>query len=208
MALKTKVLVSGINNLSDARYCAGMGVDIIGFNFDPENPDHISTETFKEIAGWISGVSYVGEFGNSELDYIKDIAEELGFDCVEIESPENIQPLQELDIPVILKIDISDYEVPSLLFSILDGFKDSVLYFNLTASAPVSEESWNELRENLKNYPILLGFNVEPGNVNTLLDAIEVQGISLKGGYEIKPGFKDFDELAEIIEAIEIDDTV
>ena len=32
MALNTLTAVTEINNLSDARYCAGMGVDIIGFN--------------------------------------------------------------------------------------------------------------------------------------------------------------------------------
>ena len=34
MYLKYFVYVSSVNNLSDARYCSGMFVDYIGFNFD------------------------------------------------------------------------------------------------------------------------------------------------------------------------------
>ena len=41
--LKTLIKVSNINNLSDARYCAGMGVEMLGFSMD-----ELSIEKFKE----------------------------------------------------------------------------------------------------------------------------------------------------------------
>ena len=65
MALKTFVKISAINNLSDARYCAGMGVDMLGFALEPTNPDSISPEKYTEIIGWLSGVKFVGEFEQS-----------------------------------------------------------------------------------------------------------------------------------------------
>lgn len=37
MALKTFVKISGVNNLSDARYCAGMGVNQLGFNIEDKH---------------------------------------------------------------------------------------------------------------------------------------------------------------------------
>ena len=41
MGLKTLVKVSEVNNLSDARYCAGMGVEMIGFSLDENHPKFI-----------------------------------------------------------------------------------------------------------------------------------------------------------------------
>jgi phosphoribosylanthranilate isomerase len=52
MALKTKVKAGNITNLSDARYCAGMGVDWLGFPADVVNPD-----TFKEITNWVTSLN-------------------------------------------------------------------------------------------------------------------------------------------------------
>ena len=61
MALKTTVKVSKVNNLSDARYCAGMGVNQLGFNIEPDHENYTDPKSFKELADWVSGVEFVGE---------------------------------------------------------------------------------------------------------------------------------------------------
>ena len=61
MALKTLVKVGNISNLSDARYCAGMGVDMLGFRVISGQEHYVSPELFKEIRGWFSGPSVVAE---------------------------------------------------------------------------------------------------------------------------------------------------
>ena len=53
MSLKTLVKVGGVTNLSDARYCAGMGVAILGFCPEPSRPDYVDLDKFKEITNWI-----------------------------------------------------------------------------------------------------------------------------------------------------------
>ena len=50
--LKTQVKVSSITNLSDARYCAGMGVDLLGFPIQ-----EISLEKFTEILKQILAIN-------------------------------------------------------------------------------------------------------------------------------------------------------
>ncbi len=60
MALITSVIVNGVNNLSDARYCAGMGVDMIGFNLDESQPGFMPAADLQDIAGWVAGVKLVG----------------------------------------------------------------------------------------------------------------------------------------------------
>ncbi len=76
MSLRTFVKIGSVNNLSDARYCAGMAVDLIGFNIDPETEGSVTPSFFREITEWIAGVGFVGEFeiDNARIicDAIKD----------------------------------------------------------------------------------------------------------------------------------------
>src|SRR5690606_35497353 len=72
MALKSFVKISEVNNLSDARYCAGMTVDLMGFDLCKESEYFISPETFMELTGWVSGPEFVGEFGLSTEDNIRE----------------------------------------------------------------------------------------------------------------------------------------
>ena len=55
--------------------------------------------------------------------------------------------------------------------------------------------------------PVVLTKGITAETVNHQLDNnISLKGIGLQGGNEIRPGFKDFDTLADILEAVEIDD--
>jgi hypothetical protein len=61
MSLKTKVKAGNITNLSDARYCAGMGVDWLSFPAEKVNP-----VKFKEITDWVTGPQFVLEVKSLE----------------------------------------------------------------------------------------------------------------------------------------------
>jgi phosphoribosylanthranilate isomerase len=70
----------------------------------------------------------------------------------------------------------------------------------------VDETTWEGVKNLAASCEVLLGFGFNAGNVETLVAQTGVKGINMKGGHEIKPGIKDFDELAEILEALEIED--
>jgi phosphoribosylanthranilate isomerase len=53
---------------------------------------------------------------------------------------------------------------------------------------------------------VLLGFGFTAESVEKVLEYTKVKGITMKGGNEIKPGIKDYDELADILERLELDD--
>ena len=61
MALKLRVKLGGVNNLSDARYAAGMGVEAIGFGIDKEQQGFLDPEAMHAISDWIAGIEIVGE---------------------------------------------------------------------------------------------------------------------------------------------------
>ena len=84
MYLKSFVYVSSVNNLSDARYCSGMFVDYIGFNFDQNSKNKISIDNFKEIKNWINGPKIVAEFADSSITYIEEFMSKIEVDYLSI----------------------------------------------------------------------------------------------------------------------------
>lgn len=200
MALKTFVKISGINNLSDARYCSGMEVNQLGFSIEPNNPNYTDPEKFKEIKGWLSGVAYVGELdANSSINSIQ-IKDQYDLDAIQVATPAQVAAVSELGLPVILKTDVAMITEP-----LLNSLKDRVDYF-LLESAYAGQIS-PDIQELAANYPIVVAYGFDADTVLGLTNS-PLKGIALQGGNEISPGLRDFDEMMDILEALEIDDTI
>lgn len=203
MGLKLKVKVSEVNNLSDARYCAGMGVDMLGFHLDENHPRFIDINTVKEITNWVHGVQVVGEFSASNIDNINYLAEELKLDFIELPvsfSPDDISKLQKA---VILKLNLSKGNEGDIS-EIIDQYSPFVEYFLLESE---DSDSIEEIKSLLKIWnssgKLLLGIGINKDSLPEIENSIKPAGIALKGGDEIKPGLKNFDELADILEELE-----
>ena len=195
MALKTVVKVGEITNLSDARYCAGMGVDMLGFNLDPDSTGYISPEQFAEITEWIAGVKLVGELSHS--NDLNKLLMSYELDMIQLPHDE-IEPNLPVDLPIIASIETDKPTEINQAFLQLAG---QVEYFLLDHPAVV--DLVDELNQDV---PILLGGDFELRQVDHLLNNVRLSGISLKGSVEEKPGFKDYDQLADILEALENED--
>ncbi len=61
MTLKTNVLVENICNLSEARYCSGMGVQLLACPVA-----HVNPTLFAAIKSWITGPSMILDISESE----------------------------------------------------------------------------------------------------------------------------------------------
>lgn len=207
MALKTTVKINRTNNLSDARYCAGMGVDLMGFCLDPNSPDVVSPEKFQEITGWISGVQLVGEFYESSPLVIKELLESYHLDYIQTSDSESVAYLSQLEVPLILQVAIPEDPEDDRWKTILEENKQYVTYFLLTsAEEDALDKHLPAINKLAKDYPFLLGFGITADNVLDIIDGTAIQGITLDGGHEIKSGYKDFHGLADVLETIEIDD--
>ncbi len=205
MALKTFVKISSVTNLSDARYCAGMGVDIIGFNLDDGSDHFVNAAQFKEITQWVSGVKFAGEFSQSDVDPIKKALQNYQLDYLQISDHNLLDPLREVKIPIILRLDW-DASITGILESIKQNQQSNPEYFLLENDQGPENDETNKLKKLCTKYPVLLGFGFSKTNLDQVLTAISPQGIALKGARELKPGFYDFDEMAEILELLEEDD--
>lgn len=200
MALKTFVKVSGINNLSDARYCSGMEVDQLGFSIQEGSAKYTDPDKFKEIKGWLSGVAYVGEIEADSTKDISEIVRDYELDALQVANAQQVMEAQATGLPVILKTDVS-----MITMELLASLKDKVSYF-LIDSVYEGQVS-PDILALTGQYPIALGYGFDAKTVESLAKS-GIKGIALKGGDEISPGLRDFDEMMDILEALEIDDTL
>ena len=198
MALKTFVKVSGVNNLSDTRYCAGMGVNQLGFNIEPNHSNYTDPQSFKELSDWVSGVEFVGEFDG--LDSKGKIAEIIGqfeVDVIQVTELELINEALETGKDVVFYA--TDFATAQKVASQFSG----ELAYLLLEDENASLEQINNLAKNVK---LVLGSGFDAENIEATLNQIQPKGIALKGGDEIRPGYKDFDTMADILEALDADE--
>lgn len=198
MSLKYFVYVGAVNNLSDARYCSAMMVDIIGFDVNEFSVKCLNEEKVKDISTWINGVKIVGDFENSSKEHMTKLINKNIFSSIMIDIS-NHYLLNNLDIDnVIIKISDNNYN-EELISSILDNHKNliEIIVF----------ESFNDLKlEFIKSLNNKLRILVKPlpslSDTKKMLDKYNL-GLYLNGSDEIRPGYKDYDSLSEILEDID-----
>jgi phosphoribosylanthranilate isomerase len=207
------LLIRGINNLSDARYCAGMGADKLTFVLDPALPGALDTKTVKELAGWIAGVELIGEFDQLSAHEINAIAAECGLDAVLLRSFRSDTQLAEIAPPVYMEINAEMVTPLPASSESLRGWTASV---NLEASLPASVTGWvMELPMQISSEtytilhaigqirPLWLGPGLAPTHAVELTQKLPLAGLSFPAGDEVKPGLRDFDQLEAVFEALE-----
>lgn len=191
MALKSLVKVGGVNNLSDARYCAGMGVDLIGFIFQDDGRKTITLEEYTAITQWLSGPKFVGEFQKASDADILELHQQLNFDFVQTSDLAQLMRLKAMGLSII-------YDMPTLT-NLQTADLD---YLVVNDPLLISDD---ELKLLCDNYPVLLGKNLDSSHLNEIITEFKPAGLHLMGSDEIRPGYKDFDEMSEILESLEID---
>ena len=166
--------VSGINNLSNARYCAGMGVDMLGFDMDT-----IQLDYFNEIRNWVAGVKIVGETKALDVDEVLRQIEEFKPDLVEVID-------FDLAVELYRKSDIEVIFVEKSVKSSLN-YTDNIKFLEF-------ENIDNESLKTFFSYaaePYLLISSKNIAEKNIELDGNKF-GITIQADEEERPGFQQF----------------
>ena len=159
MLTKT-VKISNVTNLSDARYCAGMGVEMLGFSIDEDSPNYISPKKFDDICSWLAGVNLVAETAQTDPANIINTLSQYAVHSVQVESSGLLNYLHsELNLPLILRVSVDTYEANEIS-SILNRYEGDVSHFLLESdnNAKLSDEWIQVLGSLASEYPILVGF--------------------------------------------------
>lgn len=179
MSLKAKVKVGRVTNLSEARYCAGMGVDLLGF---PVGPDGLKPEQYKQLIEWVAGPEFVLEAHRSQTLDLTYITDNYPGHYIEI-GIHQLEWLSHKDLNFIVAIEPQEW----VRFS--GKLKGENLKF-------IEVINWGH--EKIESVvPVLV-------NINSIDDIAKTDhGIALTGSDEEKPGIKDYSSIADILEALE-----
>lgn len=192
MSLVTKVKAANITNLSDARYCAGMGVDWIGFPLEQVNPT-----VFSEITGWLSGPQWVVELGSQPWGDLAAYATPV-WQCFLAD----LDKVIELPGRIMVQLEIQDWPLATAkLLASTDRIEAIII--NKFSGIIDSDKKSVELIS--QHFPVLIDMNEVGYDLAEIL-TWNIVGIQLHGSSEERPGLKDYTELADVLEQLEAKD--
>ena len=210
--LKTKVKASSVTNLTDARYFAAWDIEWLGFNFDTGSETYIQPQAMQAIKEWVDGVKIVGEFSLQPTEDIlkaADLPELEGVQLGMFADATTLQKLHKEEVPVLLEIIL---ETPGELANAASRMKAQAPFVeafllnfdkNGIGWAGLGEEARELLKNLCQDYRIILSMDFEAATLEQALELLQPYGINVHGGAEEKVGFKSFDELDELFEALE-----
>ncbi|OYU94644.1 MAG: hypothetical protein CFE21_15310 [Bacteroidetes bacterium B1(2017)] len=200
MATSSKLKLSPITNLSDARFAAAEGIAYMGFCFDPSSADFLLPIKAKEIIEWTSGSHTVGEFGDQELQDIAELSELLNLDIVLLSNAILPDELPQIGKPIIKAINLNVMDSVQLANE-LCAYAPYCDGFQLNGTIEISERE-GELIEACAQYKIIWNLPFATENVKQILHTYKPYAINLLAGSEEKTGMKEYDELYAVLDAI------
>ncbi len=214
--LRTKIKAGPITNLTDARYFAAWEVAWLGFCLDPADDNYLPPREVLAIREWVDGPLIVGEFNIQAADEIAASIELLGLDAIQAGMFTDAITLKALNnpVPILKEVVIEKTSSTDSLRRHLDEFQAVTSKFLLNFDK--NGISWSDLEKGrpfslaflhalCRQHEILLSIDLTATLAGTILSTLAPHGLSIRGGSEEKTGFKSFEELDDLLEALEID---
>lgn len=190
MSLKTKVKVGHVTTLSEARYCAGMGVDWLGF---PVGENGLTPEAYRQLIEWVAGPELVLEVFRSHTLDLEYITEHYPGHYIAI-GPRQIDWLSKSQLQFVLVITPADWVT---IYGDVMG-RSNIRLIEVVGATPSDAAT---IRAIAAHFPTLV-------QINRLDQLDEVaglpsNGISLVGSKEEKPGIQNYGLVADVLEKLE-----
>ncbi|MCU0451826.1 MAG: phosphoribosylanthranilate isomerase [Bernardetiaceae bacterium] len=202
MPLSTHVKINAVNNLSTARYAAGMGVAMLGFDLDPASARYVPPARATEIANWLAGVALVGEVHHPAVDLT-------GYPLtwLQVDNEMLLAELAGAQLPFIYQLRPGTLAELAATEPLMRRLAPQVSYFLLESDAlTLSPAVLASLAALAGQFPVMLGFGLAGANVQALLAQLPVAALALPGSPEASPGLPDFTHLAPVLEALETEE--
>ncbi len=208
---KLNIKFGEINNLSDARYAAGTGATLMGFNLSASHPKSVSVENMKEISGWAAGPAIVTEWENETADIIASTCNRLDIEYVQLNTfnPVVTAALKP-EFCVIQNIELSADSHTGDLINKLNEVNGLAMYYMLSFKNLKDQEAFlskpgNELfvKDLCRDQPVILNFVFNASNVLGVIEKFNPFGINIVSKGETKPGIQDFSEMNDLFDVIE-----
>lgn len=207
--MTVELKICGITRLEDARFCAGAGVDYLGFIQYPQSPRFIEPKRAKEIIEWVHGPRSVGVFVNESPETVNRIADDAGFDLVQLHGHEDPDTCAQIERPIIKAFRVVHDASAEQLRLLMEPYRDVVSLFLLdtfkTSLWGGTGESfnWRLVRDLSEEFPLFLAGGINASNIREAVLTMRPHGIDISSSVESEPGIKDFDQLTAFFEAFE-----
>ena len=186
-----RIIATDIANLTDARYFAAWGVESMAYTIDPSSSNALPSTKLKEIVDWVEGPATM----------IKMEGLEVPENFEEVKTQINVQNI--IIGPFIDTTSLAEFDKAFRICTLEDGWQDNdhlVLSFPHAINM-ISNKQVENIKKITADKEVFLDANFTAADLDKIKE-LGFDGIILKGGEEEKVGFKSYDELDEILEAI------
>ena len=201
-----RIKICGVTNVKDARACAELGADMIGFNFYPQSPRYIEPEIAAQIVERMPRSAHaVGIFVDASADEIRNTAKRAGIESVQLHgdfSPETCRELaREFRVIRAFRTEARFQPEDAGAFPDCDVLLDAH-HIELRGGTGVTCD-WSAARATLPfaRFLILSG-GLNPQNVTHAIAAVAPHAVDVCSGVESAPGVKDYRTIAKFIAAV------
>jgi phosphoribosylanthranilate isomerase len=200
-----RVKICGITNPEDALLAASLGADALGFNFYPKSPRSIEPEAVRDIIKNLPPlVLSVGVFVDKEAETVREVAESVGLDWIQLHGQESPEYCRALGRRVIKAFRIQDQSG----LAILPDYRDAVQAFLLDTYRPgipggTGETfDWELARQARDLGPVILAGGLTAANVGQAITVAQPAAVDVASGVEAVPGRKDPEKVKKFIEIV------
>jgi phosphoribosylanthranilate isomerase len=201
-----RVKICGITNAADALAAVEAGANLLGFNFYPKSPRHISEAEATKIRPQLpKKAEAVGIFVNAPLAEVVALRKSLKLDAVQLHGDESPETVAEIaaGIPVIKAFRIE----PDFPLETLDQYPEAYAFL-FDASHPGQyggtgrTTDWDVARRAALSHRIILAGGLKVENVAAAVRIVRPYAVDVASGVESKPGKKDHGLLREFIQEV------
>ena len=201
-----QIKICGVTNVQDARACAELGADMIGFNFYRRSPRYIEPAAVRQIIERIPDrVCAVGVFVDAAAEEIRNIARLARVRCVQLHgdfAPETCSELAR-DFRVIRAFSTDNRFKPEDVTAFPDCDVLIDAYHRQLRGGTGQMCDWPAARATLCHTRLLIlsgGLNAQ--NVGSAIRAVTPHAVDVCSGIERAPGMKDHRALKDFISAV------
>jgi phosphoribosylanthranilate isomerase len=201
-----RVKICGITSATDAQAAIEAGANLIGFNFYPKSPRHISEDQAAEIRSQLpKKVKAVGIFVNRLPADVITLRSSVRLDAVQLhgdESPEMVAEIAPV-MPVIKAFRVE----PEFPITTLDEYSQAFAFLFDAAHTDQyggtgRTTDWDVARRASLKHRIILAGGLKVENVAAAVRIVRPYGIDVASGVESSPRKKDHELLREFIKEV------
>ncbi|MGQ9687949.1 MAG: phosphoribosylanthranilate isomerase [Desulfobaccales bacterium] len=200
-----RVKICGITNPTDARLAADLGAHALGFIFYPKSPRSVAPDAARDIIKNLPPfVLSVGVFVDEEAGLVREVAETVGLDWVQLHGRESPDYCKSLGRRVIKGFRVRGEEI----FEELHKYQGAAQAFLLDAYKPElpggtgETFDWEIARRAGTYGPIILAGGLTAANLAEAIQVAQPAAVDVASGVEAAPGKKDAEKLLAFFASI------